>query len=345
MTPRSLQLAVEAGIGLAAGVRFHFHSTQGMILYMARSNTDPANLKSELNEGYLLCAADVIGSIVALRDPRHVLLAERRTARESVRRRARQGLAAAIRMGGGKLLDSFSDKAKASGTPSSTDGSAGLGRKDSATTVQSEAPTQLRGCFEFTKNKVLLWTTKWRGANNQPPPRFTWQESLWTFTGCFLTLLSLLTLSDAISEATNGDLSLVLGPFGALMTLHYSLTAAPAAQPRNALLGQAVSLSIAMGMTYTRLETKVRRCLGTSLAIMIMARLGVTHPPAGAACLIFTGGAYNWAHMGIMLVGNVIAIFFATLINDMNVKRQYPTFWGFRYWIPGHSKTKKSKDA
>jgi hypothetical protein len=54
--------------------------------------------------------------------------------------------------------------------------------------------------------------------------------------------------------------------------------------------------------------------------------------PAGAAALIFTEGGYNWGHLGIMLAGNVIAIFFATVINDMNIKRQYPTFWGFGYW-------------
>ncbi len=31
-----LQLAVQAGIGLAAGVRFHFRGTQGLVVYMAR---------------------------------------------------------------------------------------------------------------------------------------------------------------------------------------------------------------------------------------------------------------------------------------------------------------------
>ena len=36
--------------------------------------------------------------------------------------------------------------------------------------------------------------------------------------------------------------------------------------------------------------------------------------------------------MGISLAGNVIAILFAVVINDLNVKRQYPTSWGFGYW-------------
>ena len=85
-------------------------------------------------------------------------------------------------------------------------------------------------------------------------------------------------------------------------------------------------------MTYTSLATNVRKALATALAIMCMARLGVTHPPAGAAALLFAGGQYSWGHMGIMLAGNILAILSATVINDMNVKRQYPTFWGFGYW-------------
>mmetsp|Transcript_2103 Transcript_2103/g.4604 ORF Transcript_2103/g.4604 Transcript_2103/m.4604 type:complete len:113 (-) Transcript_2103:968-1306(-) len=72
-----LKLAAQAGIGLAAGVRFHFRGTQGLVLYMARGTTDINKLKSETNEQYLLSATDVIGSIVCLRNPRRDCLAER----------------------------------------------------------------------------------------------------------------------------------------------------------------------------------------------------------------------------------------------------------------------------
>jgi len=106
-----------------------------------------------------------------------------------------------------------------------------------------------------------------------------------------------------------------------------------ASQPRNALLGQTISMAIAIGMSHaSHLPTNLRRALGTAIAISCMARVGVIHPPAGAAALIFTGGGYSWEHLGLNLAGNVIAILSATLINDMNNKRQYPTFWGFGYW-------------
>lgn len=102
-------------------------------------------------------------------------------------------------------------------------------------------------------------------------------------------------------------------------------------------------------MTQTSLPVNLRKSLGTALAIMCMARLGIIHPPAGAAALIFTGGGYTWAHMGIMLAGNLLAIFTAVVINDMNVKRQYPTFWGVFHWAKllasGYAKKKEKKDA
>ncbi len=182
------------------------------------------------------------------------------------------------------------------------------------------------------KKRMIMVARKWKGANNDPPPPFNNKEALWTFVGCFLTILMLLYFSDFVKEQ-NPDLSLVLGPFGALVTLQYSLTSAPASQPKNMIVGQAISLAIALGMTYTRLEVNMRRSLGTALCVSLMARLGVTHPPAGAAALIFTGGDYNWGHMGIMMVGNILAIFSAVGINNFNVKRQYPTSWGFGYWI------------
>mmetsp|Transcript_13654 Transcript_13654/g.29713 ORF Transcript_13654/g.29713 Transcript_13654/m.29713 type:complete len:98 (-) Transcript_13654:51-344(-) len=97
-------------------------------------------------------------------------------------------------------------------------------------------------------------------------------------------------------------------------------------------------------MTYTSLPTNMRRALGTALAIMCMARTGTTHPPAGAAALIIAGGGYTWGDMGIMIAGNILAIFSATVINNLNVKRQYPTSWGLGYWYKQFGCKKKKTE-
>jgi len=71
------------------------------------------------------------------------------------------------------------------------------------------------------------------------------------------------------------EYNMELGPFGALMTLQNSLTAAPAPQPMNAVLGQAISLAIAIGIgSISGLDLWLRQSLATALAIMTMAKLG-----------------------------------------------------------------------
>lgn len=113
------------------------------------------------------------------------------------------------------------------------------------------------------------------------------------------------------------------------MTLLYGLSAAPASQPRNAIVGQAISLTISICVGYADILTVwMRQSLATSLAIAAMVKLGVTHPPAGAAALLYASGSYGWGNMLFMLIGNVIAIGAATLINNWSDTRQYPSYWG-----------------
>ena len=51
----------------------------------------------------------------------------------------------------------------------------------------------------------------------------------------------------------------------------------------------------------------------------------------GAAALLFSVGLFTWRQVAIMLMGNCVAILLATVLNNLNSKRQYPTFWGIGY--------------
>jgi CBS-domain-containing membrane protein len=118
-------------------------------------------------------------------------------------------------------------------------------------------------------------------------------------------------------------------PFGALVTLLYGLTSAPASQPRSAIAGQTVAMTISLVISYAdNISIWMRQALATSLAVAAMAKLGVMHPPAGAAALVFASGSFGWGNMLFVLVGNVIAIGAATFINNFSEYRQYPIFWG-----------------
>ncbi len=143
----------------------------------------------------------------------------------------------------------------------------------------------------------------------------------------------------------NTKYAVVLGPFGAFITLQYALTMAPPSQPRNALLGQIVSLSIAHVIKIIPfLAIWIKQALAPSISIGAMALLGIVHPPAGASALVFVSGEYSFGTVCVTLFANMIAIGIAVLFNNTNEKRQYPTQWGFvQTWRQLESFFPKSK--
>lgn len=170
------------------------------------------------------------------------------------------------------------------------------------------------------------------------PPPFTWVETGWTFVGVFITLLLLFSfngiLKDVFKDDENPDSvstdfrGIVMGPFGALLTLQYGVTSAPLGQPRNILYGQLSSLLIAFGIgSIEILPVWARQTLAAVLAISFMVRCGITHPPAGAAALLVSGEKTTLLSMAATLLANVLAIGSATILNNMSIERQYPMTW------------------
>uniref|UniRef100_A0A7S4R3C7 HPP transmembrane region domain-containing protein n=1 Tax=Ditylum brightwellii TaxID=49249 RepID=A0A7S4R3C7_9STRA len=136
-----------------------------------------------------------------------------------------------------------------------------------------------------------------------------------------------------------------MGPFGALVTLQYGLTAAPASQPRNIILGQCVAGAISLIFTYVPtkvLKPWLRMALAPAVSIGIMARLGIVHPPAGAAAVALSSGRYNWIYYFLFLLCNCLSLVPAIAINNMSEKRQYPTYWGIP-WCCSRSFFSKAK--
>lgn len=178
------------------------------------------------------------------------------------------------------------------------------------------------------KIKTSRYIKKLQGGSACIPPPFTNSQTLLTFIGVFTTQLILSRLDLFIQTESNKELSLVLPPLGALTTLQFSLTAAPASQPRNALFAQVFCVTIAILLCYIpKLDPWLRSALTPAIVIPCMARLGITHPPAGAAAIIFSSGKFGWDHMGIFLCGVCISISMAVIINNWSDKRQYPTSW------------------
>lgn len=177
----------------------------------------------------------------------------------------------------------------------------------------------------------------------KPPAPFTWTETGWTFIGVAVTLFLIFGFNmmwedlfdkynnkSADSNNVKPMTGVVLGPFGALLTLQFGVTSAPLGQPRNILYGQISSLLIAFSVgSIEVLPVWFRQTLATVLAISFMVRYAIVHPPAGAAALLVSGERITCLSMGSTLIANIIAIVSATIINNMSSERQYPMSWKF----------------
>lgn len=205
-------------------------------------------------------------------------------------------------------------------------------------------------CFEilappvrFFQMKIRMLTQKTKGNNMSPPPCFSLSESTWTLFGVGITTLLVMLFSQFAKKYIDEESTLILGPMGALMTLQYGLTSAPAGQPRNIVYGNLLAGCIAMLFTYIPEEiipTIPRVSLATCLAISAMTKFGLTHPPAGGLAISLATGKYSWIDFCVSMISGYIAIITATAINNLHEKRQYPQYWKL---IPqcGTKKTKK----
>lgn len=192
--------------------------------------------------------------------------------------------------------------------------------------------------------RLLTWfrnyLVKCKGGGSKAPGRADWVATVWTFFGVFLTLLIMSGLNELLFEVTEGEYFVLVGSFGALLTLLFGATASPLCQPRNTIFGGIWSAAVAVAMRYLSgddhlgvLPSWLAVALAPAVAIAGMLKLGVLHPPAGAASLIFIAGSRKITDLGFMylllplLVGNLVCIAMAILFNNLNKKRQYPLFW------------------
>ncbi|EJK61098.1 hypothetical protein THAOC_18464 [Thalassiosira oceanica] len=332
--PRMAMLE-QAGYGKACGVPFDIRGHRGVVLYFARATADRNQLTELANDMHLRVSADLIGAISANSITSEAILLSKGDRLAKTMRRIRAKLTAILvfskwfKEPAGEIPDVDAVKVRVD-----LDGNLTPSFRKM---VSHEFQQRMRKSYRLrmtesvvnsVRQKARLMAEKSRGGNVQPPPPMPWVQSVWVFSGAFLTLLLLSALSAAFTDSTG--YSIVLGPFGALMTLQYGLTPAPASQPRNALYGQVISLSIALVVNLFMPAGWIRVPFTTALAIAAMCKMGITHPPAGAAAAIFaSSNKFDGVYFSLMLLGNLMAISTSILINNLNDKKQYPMYYAF----------------
>jgi hypothetical protein len=135
------------------------------------------------------------------------------------------------------------------------------------------------------------------------------------------------------------DTNLYLPIQGAATILEYNTIDSPLAQPRNAILGQAFSALIGVGITKLfQLNSNfenlrwIAGALSVGIASAVMGITKTVHPPAGATALLAatTPDITNlgWFLVPLILLGSSLMVGVACVLN--NIQRQFPMYW----WTP-----------
>ena len=325
-----LELLSQAGFDKATGIRFETEVNRGMVIFLSCSDdTDEELLNSMANMSYIRQSAYFIGAASAMSDVRRAsrahqdeILLQRG---EFSPRRNPLDIEKQVSKKGLHPVHEVSKRSVAAGAAGGGGDGAAAAAGDT-TAVEKDAE-----CCVVPR-RLKVWTTKVRGGGMQIPPALSYRQSLWTTFGAFCGLLVLSALNEYYQYLSDGDYLLLIGPFGALMTLQYGLTAAPASQPRNAIMGQAVAGAVSLAFTYIPeeiLATWLRRAVGPAVGIGVMVKCGFTHPPAGAHAVLYASGQFNFGFYALVVLSTVISVIPATVVNNLSIKRQYPTYWGF----------------
>lgn len=165
------------------------------------------------------------------------------------------------------------------------------------------------------------YISKMRGAGVSPL-KINVKDAMTGLLGGFLTISVLAMLTGATSTEW------LMAPFGASCVLAFGVWNAPLSQPRNIIGGHLISTCVGLAVHHTLGNESWAIGLAVGLAIAALMLTKTTHPPAGANPLVVMMGEYGWSFLfSPVLVGSIIVVIFALIINNLRSDRDYPTFW------------------
>jgi Ca2+-binding EF-hand superfamily protein len=203
---------------------------------------------------------------------------------------------------------------------------------------------------EDALSPMAEYLKKFKGKGAPPMPRPPIKQTLFSWLGSFSGIASLGLLQKyVLAPLPTGDVVLLVGSFGAMSVLLYSMPAAPFSQPKNALLGNtiggAVGVAVVKAFELCHLGHMLwlMAALAVSLTIVAQERTTSVHPPGGATALIFVmkscvaglppshsfgvSDVWDWFIFCPGFLGTAILVFVALTINNISEKRNYPARW------------------
>lgn len=148
------------------------------------------------------------------------------------------------------------------------------------------------------------------------------KDSIIGFVGGFMVILILLFLTEL------SKVPLIMAPFGASCVLVFGVPKSPLSQPRNVIGGHFLSTLVGLSVQELFGNSMYAIAFATGFAIFIMMMTKTTHPPAGADALVVMLSQVSWSFLFMpVLVGSIVVVCVAVVVNRMVKGRQYPEFW------------------
>lgn len=334
----------KAGFRLAASAHFRYPGYHCLVIYYGNPHMTRSKIRSTENSRFLSSSTHLIGAAALNQVPNEKAAAHKA--------RVLQHNWIAIRT---KMLWTMKCKGKltkekpepelkmASAAHSYSGEKASLEIGDSA---YSEG-TSIGYIAADLKLKAIRWTKKIQGGGSDIPPKASWIESALTFFGVFISISIISLLHMVTMRESEREFAFQVAPLVAFAAIQYSLTAAPPAQPRNAFFGQLLCATCAICLSYIPMPKWLRPVLAGAITIPLMAKLGIPHPPGAATAVIFSAPKDNaWTLMAINQAGYCVLIITGVMINNLSIKRQYPTNWYLlskaKKWLFPEKETKQS---
>ena len=172
---------------------------------------------------------------------------------------------------------------------------------------------------------------KMKGTTKSPPAVGV-SEIFWSWVGSFIGIAAVAIINSTIVDKS--DLVMIIGSFGASAVLIYGAIRSPLAQPRNLIGGHVISAIIGV-TTYKLLPAHLWLAAPIAVATSIgaMHATKTLHPPGGATALIAVIGSQKIHNLGYFyalipgVLGPVIMLVVALLVNNIPKNRRYPEFW------------------
>ena len=118
----------------------------------------------------------------------------------------------------------------------------------------------------------------------------------------------------------------LLASFGSSMVLLYGYPESPFAQPKNVFFGHLVTAIVGLlVLKFIPLPIFITIPLAVGFGVGLMILLNVTHPPAGGNPIIVIIGSVSFDYLFTpVIIGSIIIIIFAIVINRFILKKSYP---------------------